>query len=163
MAPQQPATGQWTYTSQYGWVYLPYAQNYTYVAQDGGLAYEYAWYPTWGWRWIEAPWVLGWGPRPYWGYYGYGHYAWYAHPWFHAGVYRGAYGYGYRGGYGGAYGYRGGVGGYRGGYGGVHGAAPLHGAAPQARKTPGFDGAAHFAGHGTASHGGGGHGGGGRR
>src|ERR1700722_2185040 len=46
------ADGQWSYTSQYGWVWLPYAQPYTYVAGDGGIAYQYAWYPSWGWRWL---------------------------------------------------------------------------------------------------------------
>jgi hypothetical protein len=93
------APGQWSYTSQYGWVYLPYAQNYTYVNPDGSVAYEYAYYPARGWAWIEAPWVLGWGPHPYWGYYGYRRFAWYAHPWFRAGgYYRG--GFGYRGGWG---------------------------------------------------------------
>jgi hypothetical protein len=111
-APQviAPSTsnGQWTYTRQYGWVYLPYSQSYTYVTPDGGIAYEYAYYPASGWGWVEAPWVLGFGPRPFWGYHGYGHFAWYAHPWFHAGVYRGAYG-------------------YRGGYGHVHAAAPAYG------------------------------------
>jgi hypothetical protein len=157
--------GQWSYTSQYGWVWLPYAQPYTYVAGDGGIAYQYAWYPSWGWRWLEAPWVLGWGPRPYWGYGGYNHFAWYSHPWYHAGVYRGGYGYGYRGGY--AAGYHGGYSaGYHGGYSnGYHGATPAHfGGGPQAahRPQPSFGGGSHFAGHGV-SHGGGGHGGGGGR
>ena len=123
---QAPASGQWTYTNQYGWVYLPYAQNYTYVAPDGGTAYTYAWYPTYGWRWIDSPWVLGWGPSPYWGSYGYSRFAWNVHPWFHVGIYRG--GYGYHNGYG----YHT-YGGYHGGYrtygGGYRGGTVYHGGA----------------------------------
>ena len=78
--------GQWTYTSQYGWIWLPYAQQYTYVSGDGAAAYEYAYYPNGGWRWVYAPWVLGWGPSPYWGHYGPHRYVWYSHPWFRVGV-----------------------------------------------------------------------------
>jgi hypothetical protein len=84
----QPPDGQWTFTQQYGWVWTPYAQNYTYVAPDGGTAFTYAYYPNYGWRWLPSPWVLGWGPRPYWGRYGNARFAWSAHPWFHRGVYR---------------------------------------------------------------------------
>lgn len=83
---QAEATGQWTYTTQYGWIWMPYAQQYTYVSPDGGAAYEYAYYPNGGWRWVYAPWVLGWGPSPYWGHYGARHYVWYSHPWFRVGV-----------------------------------------------------------------------------
>jgi len=79
-------SGQWIYTSQYGWLWMPYAREYTYVSPDGGVAYEYAYYPRAGWRWVYAPWVLGWGPSPYWGYYGPRRYVWYAHPWFRVGV-----------------------------------------------------------------------------
>ena len=107
-----PISGQWSYTTQYGWVYLPYSQSYTYVNPDGTVAYEYAYYPSRGWGWVESPWVLGGGPRPYWGGYGYAHFAWYAHPWFHGGAY-------YRGGYG-----------YHAGWGHpVHAAAAYHGGA----------------------------------
>ena len=88
--PQAPgsAAGQWTYTSQYGWVWLPYGQRYTYVDTAGELAFSYAYYPASGWMWLASPWVLGFGPRPYWGTYGYNHFAWHARPWFHVGVYR---------------------------------------------------------------------------
>jgi len=84
--PAPPAAGQWIYTSQYGWLWLPYSQQYTYVSADGGVAYEYAYYPDGGWRWIYAPWVLGWGPSPYWGRLGPRHYVWYSRPWFRVGV-----------------------------------------------------------------------------
>ena len=83
-----PAQGQWVSTNQYGWIWVPYARNYTYVDPAGELAFTYAYYPAFGWRWLASPWVLGWGPTPYWGRLGAGYYAWYAHPWFHHGVYR---------------------------------------------------------------------------
>jgi hypothetical protein len=87
-------SGQWVNTSQYGWLWLPYDQSYTYVVPDGSVAYTYAYYPTVGWRWVAAPWVFGIGPSPYWGAYGTARFAWYAHPWFQRGV-------GHRGGSGG--------------------------------------------------------------
>jgi hypothetical protein len=95
-APQQPATpalttpvrvaapapeGQWVFTQQYGWVYMPYAQSYTYVPAVGDpLVYVY--YGSAGWRWVRAPWLIGTGPSPYWGPMGYVRFAWYARPWF---------------------------------------------------------------------------------
>jgi hypothetical protein len=86
-----PPAGQWTYTSQYGWLWLPYDQSYTYVYAGSDVSYEYAYYPAYGWRWVASPWVFGLGPAPYWGARGRVGFAWYAHPWFHSGV-------GYRGG-----------------------------------------------------------------
>jgi hypothetical protein len=80
--------GQWVYTGQYGWTYMPYAQPYTYVAPSGELAYTYVYGPGLGWRWALSPWVLGWGPRPWWGVRSYRRFVWYAHPWFRVGVYR---------------------------------------------------------------------------
>jgi hypothetical protein len=65
---------------------MPYSRDYTYVSGDGGVAYEYAYYPNGGWRWLYAPWVLGWGPSPYWGRLGPHHYIWYSRPWFRVGV-----------------------------------------------------------------------------
>jgi hypothetical protein len=71
-APAQPSpSGQWVYTSQYGWLWMPYAQSYTYVPAEG-MPQMYVYYPALGWRWVVAPWVFRWGPRPY----------WHAHPWF---------------------------------------------------------------------------------
>ena len=84
--PPPPSSGQWIYTSQYGWIWTPYSKDYTYVSDDGGVAYEYAYYPNGGWRWVYAPWVLGWGPSPYWGRLGPRHYIWYSRPWFRVGV-----------------------------------------------------------------------------
>ena len=80
--PAPAATGQWVYTTQNGWLWMPYGQSYTYVNTDTSLAYEYAYYPAFGWHWVPAPWVLGIGPSPYWGGYGYSRFAWHAHPWF---------------------------------------------------------------------------------
>ena len=81
-APAQPnATGQWVYTSQYGWLWMPFAQSYTYVPASGNPQ-MYVYYPAFGWRWVVAPWVFGWGPRPYWGVWGPRYYHWYARPWF---------------------------------------------------------------------------------
>jgi hypothetical protein len=124
-APVGTPAGQWSYTSQYGWVWMPYGQQYTSVAADGSTAYMYVYYPSFGWRWVFSPWVLGFGPYPYWGTYGVGHFAWYAHPWFHAGYAH----YGYYGhpGYYGHYGYPGHYA-YPGHYGyhGVYHGAPVH-------------------------------------
>ena len=56
-------------------------QQYTHVVEDGGVAYEFVFYPSFGWRWVVAPWVLGVGPHPYF-VHGPVHFAWYARPWF---------------------------------------------------------------------------------
>src|SRR5262249_47385670 len=77
-----PPSGQWVYTAQYGWVWMPYAQSYTYITPDGSTPYEYVYWPGYGWRWALAPWVFGWGPRPHWGVYGITRFYWHAHPWF---------------------------------------------------------------------------------
>jgi len=79
------AGGQWVYTGQYGWVYMPYGAQYVYTQSAG--AYAYVYYPTFGWRWLAAPWILGSGPHPYFGARGPFAYAWYRglhrarHPW----------------------------------------------------------------------------------
>jgi hypothetical protein len=90
VATQAPAPplppGQWVFTQQYGWLWMPYGQGYTHVIDDAALAYEYAYYPTFGWRWVVAPWVLGFGVTPYWGAFGPRPFAWYAHPWFRVGT-----------------------------------------------------------------------------
>lgn len=78
--------GQWAYTQQYGWLWMPYDQAYTHVVDDSALAYQYAYYPRIGWGWVLAPWILGFGVVPYWGGYGPAHFAWYAHPWFRLGT-----------------------------------------------------------------------------
>jgi hypothetical protein len=81
-APPQAAAphGQWVYTKQYGWVWMSYDDGYTQVVPDAALAYQYVFYPAFGWRWVVAPWVLGFGVAPYWGHLGPTHFHWYAHP-----------------------------------------------------------------------------------
>jgi len=76
-----PASGQWVYTRQYGWVWMPYDPSYTYVPSDGYPA-MYIYGPALGWRWVAAPWVFNWGPSPYWGTRGRAYFGWYARPWF---------------------------------------------------------------------------------
>jgi hypothetical protein len=88
--------GQWVYTNQYGWIWMPYGANYTYVtASDAGYAWAY--YPRFGWRWVSAPWVVGYGPSPFWGRRGPVHFAWYGQPRFHGYVHVGFGRPGYRG------------------------------------------------------------------
>ncbi|HEY1334205.1 MAG TPA: hypothetical protein VGF31_08110, partial [Myxococcaceae bacterium] len=72
-----PSTsGQWVYTTQYGWVWMPYGSAYTYLPSS---AYPdmYVYAPAFGWRWVVAPWVWGVGPRPYFGVYGFNRFVWY--------------------------------------------------------------------------------------
>jgi len=84
--PAADSSGQWVYTAQQGWIWIPYGPSYTYVTADGSLAYEYVYYLTFGWHWAPSPWVLGIGPARFWGVRGYARFAWHAHPWF--GVHR---------------------------------------------------------------------------
>lgn len=76
-----PVDGQWVYTNQYGWVWMPYAESYTYVPSDG-YPVMYVYGSTFGWRWVAAPWVFDYGPTPYWGTRGRASFVWYSHPWF---------------------------------------------------------------------------------
>ncbi len=80
-APVPP--GQWVYTQQYGWVWMPYADAYTSVPANGsGEPYAYVYYPAYStWTWIAAPWVWGIGPWPVFGVYGPARFAWYGHGW----------------------------------------------------------------------------------
>lgn len=78
----QPAAGQWVYTEQYGWLYMPYGSGYTYAPADGaGEPSMYVYDTTGGWRWVVAPWLWGWGPLPYFGIHGGSHFAWDGHGW----------------------------------------------------------------------------------
>ena len=65
---------------------MPYDRAYTYVVPDAALAYTFVYYPVFGWRWVVAPWVLGFGVAPYWGPLGPVHFGWYARPWFRVGA-----------------------------------------------------------------------------
>jgi hypothetical protein len=73
-----PATGQWVYTAQYGWVWMPYGAAYTYLPA-GAYPDMYLYVPAYGWRWVVAPWVWGIGPSPYFGVYGWARFPWYGH------------------------------------------------------------------------------------
>lgn len=70
-APAAPAPvpeGEWVFTQQYGWVWMPYAGDYVSVPQvAGALPQAYVYAPAYGWSWVAAPWVFHWGVRPYWG------------------------------------------------------------------------------------------------
>lgn len=126
--PQQVAAqGQWVWSEEYGWIWVPAGAS-TYAV--GGEPYVYIYTPVYGWTWYASPW--GWGPYYYgvwahrpWGWR-YAPHVWYGRGWvaprfgaYYHGRVGGHWG-GYRGGYGG---YRGHVGGYRGGFhgGGFHG------------------------------------------
>jgi hypothetical protein len=80
-AQAQPAApgGQWVYTEQYGWVWMPVGGAYTYVPPDGSAPDMYLYYPSVGWCWVVAPWVWGLGPMPYFGVYGASRFGWYGH------------------------------------------------------------------------------------
>lgn len=79
---QPTPPGQWVYTQQYGWIWMPYADAYTYLPPDGyGEPYEYVYWPTYGWTWVVAPWVWGWGPWPFFGVHGAFRFAWFGHGW----------------------------------------------------------------------------------
>jgi len=78
-APASPVEdGQWVYTSQYGWVFMPYGDQY--VAQGigtDGNPYSYIYHPGYGWQWLASPWLLGLGPNPYFGALGPAYFGWY--------------------------------------------------------------------------------------
>lgn len=96
VSPQPGAApaGQWVYTNQYGWLWMPYGQQYAYIPSDPRtFPDQYVYYPVYGWRWVVAPWIYGYGPSPYWGAPGLRLFAWYAHPWFRVGGYWGWGGY----------------------------------------------------------------------
>ncbi len=94
--------GQWVYTQQYGWIWMPYSDDYTYSPPGGyGEPYVYGYYPAYGWMWLAAPWVWGFGPWPFFGVFGPVRFAWYVHGWWryparwhYAPVYRSGAGYG---------------------------------------------------------------------
>jgi hypothetical protein len=82
-AQQGSAQGQWVHTQQYGWVWMPYGDAYTYLPPDGGDPNMYVYYPTIGWCWVIAPWLWGWGPMPYFGHWGWSRFGWFGHGYGH--------------------------------------------------------------------------------
>jgi hypothetical protein len=53
-------TGQWVYTTDYGWVWVPAGTSTTAIE---GVPYSYMYTPASGWTWYVSPW--GWGPYHY--------------------------------------------------------------------------------------------------
>jgi hypothetical protein len=78
-----PPAGQWIYTQQYGWIWMPYSDSYTYSPANGyGEPYAYVYYPAYSsWTWVAAPWVWGFGPWPFFGVFGPARFGWYGHGW----------------------------------------------------------------------------------
>lgn len=72
--------GQWVYTEQYGWIFMPYGSSYTSAPYDGE-PYMFVYGPALGWTWVAAPWLWGWGPTPYFGVYGGLRFSWWGHGW----------------------------------------------------------------------------------
>lgn len=81
---QAPELGQWIYTSQYGWVWVPYGDDYVYTpADDAAEPFVFLFYPGYGWGWYAAPWIWGVGPLPYFGAAGPWRFHWYRGPAYH--------------------------------------------------------------------------------
>jgi hypothetical protein len=96
---QDAAAGQWVYTRQYGWIWMPYGDQYTYGEMgNDAIPYSYAYRPSYGWLWLAAPWVSGSGAYPYFGPLGPSGFGWY-HGLYHAGNGWGGHQGGSRGGY----------------------------------------------------------------
>jgi outer membrane lipoprotein SlyB len=75
-------SGRWGYTQQYGWVWMPYGSAYTFTSHyQNGDPYMYVYYPRRGWIWVEAPWLWGWGTRPYFGIGTSVRFNWYTQGW----------------------------------------------------------------------------------
>jgi outer membrane lipoprotein SlyB len=65
-SPSPVPSGEWTFTQQYGWLWMPFGPEYAFTPDyDSGDPYMYVYHPGAGWLWLEAPWLWGWGPRPY--------------------------------------------------------------------------------------------------
>jgi hypothetical protein len=93
-APVAAPAGKWVFTRQYGWLWIPYDRQFVYVPPDPQIFPEqFVYYPVYGWRWVVAPWVYGYGPQPWWGPGGVVVFSWYARPWFRVGGYWGWGGY----------------------------------------------------------------------
>jgi len=171
--------GQWVFTQQYGWVWMPYDARYTSEGSSGDeTPYAYVYEPSEGWTWCAAPWVWGWGAYPYFGARGPGRFGWYKglmHAGYGWGSYRGggpgrtglarsasgghlrsgSFGRGFASGHVGAR--------FRSG-GGFHGSPAAHsGFSHGGSFGGGHAGGGFSGGHGGGGHAGGGHGGGGRR
>jgi len=90
---QENQGGQWVYTEQYGWVWMPYGDRFVHTPPDGSTPNMYVYYPEAGWCWVVAPWLWGWGPSPYFGLLGPRYYGWWGIGFGHWYGFRGHYGY----------------------------------------------------------------------
>ena len=74
--------GEWVFTGQYGWVWMPYGAAYTFTPDyERGDPYMFVYYPAVGWTWVGAPWLWGWGPIPYFSVSHGALFQWYGHGW----------------------------------------------------------------------------------
>jgi len=73
---QATPAGQWVFTSQYGWVWMPHGTSFTYLPVSGATPNMFVFYPAVGWSWVIAPWVWGWGPMPWFGFAGWSGFPW---------------------------------------------------------------------------------------
>ena len=74
---QAAPAGQWVFTSQYGWIWMPHGNSFTHLPSTGGTPNMFVFYPAVGWTWVIAPWVWGWGAMPWFGWAGWGGYPWF--------------------------------------------------------------------------------------
>jgi hypothetical protein len=75
-------SGDWVYTDQYGWVFMPSADQYTWIPPGAvGEPLEFVYLPDAGWDWVGAPWIWGVGPAPHFGRRGPNAFGWYRHGW----------------------------------------------------------------------------------
>jgi hypothetical protein len=69
-AGQMATQGEWVYTAQNGWIWVPRGSTATTVGVE---PYAYLYVPSYGWGWFASPWGLGpfhygpWGWGPRWG------------------------------------------------------------------------------------------------
>jgi len=88
---QSPGQGQWVYTEQYGWIWMPYAESFVYRPSTGAVPQMYVYYPSVGWTWVVAPWVWGLGARPDFGVVGPGRFVWWGRGYGHWHAFSGPY------------------------------------------------------------------------
>jgi len=89
--PKGLPAGQWVYTAQYGWVWMPQGDSFVSVPPGGGTPVMYVYYPVVGWSWVVAPWIWGCGPMPYFGIYGPLRFTWWGRGFGHWYGFSGAY------------------------------------------------------------------------
>ncbi len=76
-----PATGQWVYTAQYGWAWMPYGPQYVYVpVESDDYPYQFVFLYGGAWGWVRAPWIWGRGVVPWYGPWGPRRFSWYHGP-----------------------------------------------------------------------------------